>query len=329
MSDSAWGGRRVLVTGAAGFIGSHLVEGLVTAGARVTALIRYTSSGSRGWLASSRLASDVEFVTADITDADVVGKAMRGQDTVFHLAALIGIPYSYAAPESYVRTNVEGTTNVLRAALDANVRRVVHTSTSEVYGTARVVPIREDHPLQTQSPYSASKAAADLLAWSFHRSFGLGVVIVRPFNTYGPRQSARAVIPTIVSQALTSGEIRLGHTEPTRDFTYVTDMVDGFLRLAQADEAVGEVINLGSGTEISIGSLAARIQSITGTQARIVLEAERTRPAASEVERLCADNSRARTLGWTPRVSLDTGLGETIAWIKEHLEHFRPQSYSV
>jgi dTDP-glucose 4,6-dehydratase len=321
--------RAVLVTGAGGFIGSHLVEQLVAAGATVRALVRYTSSGTRGWLDRSPAAAKVEFIAADIGDRGAVAKAMHGIDTVFHLAALIGIPYSYHAPDSYVRTNVEGTANVLRGALDAGVRRVVHTSTSEVYGTAQRVPIGEDHPLQTQSPYAATKAGADLLAMSYHRSFGLAVTTVRPFNTYGPRQSARAVIPAIITQALGGTTIKLGHTAPTRDFTFVGDIVEGFLQLAHADGAIGRVVNLGSGGEISIGDLAQRICELIGSRARVVRDAARERPDASEVERLCADISLARSLGWAPARSLDAGLRETIAWVKENPQAFRPDEYAI
>ena len=329
MATTDWRGRTVLVTGAGGFIGSHLVEQLVARGAGTRALVRYTSSGRRGWLERSTVAGDVEFIAADICDERSVANAMKGVDTVFHLAALIGIPYSYHAPDSYVRTNVEGTANVLRAALDAGVRRVVHTSTSEVYGSARTVPIREDHPLQTQSPYSATKAGADLLAWSYHCSFGLPVATVRPFNTYGPRQSSRAVIPTIITQALAGGDIKLGHTAPTRDFTFVADTVDGFLQIALADAAVGRVVNVGSGEEISIGALADRICALIGTTSRVVADAARERPGASEVERLCADNSRARQLGWAPAYSLEAGLRETIEWIKRNLHHYRTGEYTI
>ncbi|MEO8679080.1 MAG: SDR family NAD(P)-dependent oxidoreductase [Vicinamibacterales bacterium] len=329
MTKTDWRGRTVLVTGAAGFIGSHLVERLVAEGARIRALVRYTSMGSRGWLDRSPVAGDVEFVSSDIGDAGAVGRAMKGVDTVFHLAALIGIPYSYVAPDSYVRTNVEGTAVVLRAALEANVRRVVHTSTSEVYGTALTVPISEEHPLQTQSPYAASKAGADLLAWSYHRSFGLGVSIVRPFNTFGPRQSTRAVIPTIITQALSGIEIKLGTVSPTRDFTYVLDTVEGFLRVADADTAVGSVVNIGSGEEISIGDLARVIVELTGSKAAVRLDAARERPATSEVERLCADNTRARAIGWTPARSLREGLTETINWMKPNLGLFRAGDYGV
>jgi NAD dependent epimerase/dehydratase len=329
MTAGNWRGRTVLVTGAGGFIGSHLVEALVSRGATTRALVRYTSTGSRGWLDRSPSAANVEFIASDICDERALAKATAGVDTLFHLAALIGIPYSYDAPDSYVRTNIEGTANVLRCALNAGVRRVVHTSTSEVYGTAQTVPIREDHPLQTQSPYSATKAGADLLAWSYHRSFGLGVTTVRPFNTYGPRQSARAVIPTIISQALAGSEIRLGHLSPTRDFTFVADTVDGFLQIADADAAVGRVVNLGSGQEISIGDLVTRITALTGSSAKAVVEARRERPGGSEVERLCADAGLARSLGWTPCHGLDAGLRLTIEWIKSNLAAFRTDEYTV
>ena len=329
MAKTDWRGRKVLVTGAAGFIGSHLVERLVELGAETRALVRYTSTGSRGWLEKSPAADRVTFIASDICDERTVAGAVKGVDTVFHLAALIGIPYSYHAPDSYVRTNIEGTANLLRAALDAGVSRIVHTSTSEVYGSARTVPIREDHPLQTQSPYSATKAGADLLAFSYYSSFGLPVITVRPFNTFGPRQSARAVIPTIITQALAGQEIKLGHTAPTRDFTYVADTVDGFLQIAGADAALGRVVNLGCGEEISIGALAERIVALIGTPARIVADAARERPVTSEVDRLCADHSLARQLGWTPSHTLDAGLRETIEWIKSNREHFRTGEYAI
>ena len=325
-----WANRRVLVTGGGGFIGSHLVERLVAAGATTRALVRYTSAGTWGWLDQSTVKADVEVLAGDICDRDVLARAMHGVDVVFHLAALIGIPYSYDAPASYVRTNIEGTLAVLQTAIASGVRRVVHTSTSEVYGSALRVPIDETHPLQTQSPYSASKAAADLLAHAFHRSFDLDVVTVRPFNTYGPRQSARAVIPTIITQALTGTSIRLGHLTPTRDFTYVADTVDGFVRAAEADDVAGRIFNLGTGQEISIGDLARTIQSLIGTDVPIVADDVRERPAASEVERLRADASAARAaLGWTAAHRLTDGLTRTIAWMKDHLERYRIGAYSV
>ena len=326
----AWTNHRVLVTGGGGFIGSHLVERLVSLGATTRVLVRYTSSGTWGWLDDSPVKSQMDVFAGDICDRDVLARAMQGVETVFHLAALIGIPYSYDAPASYLRTNVEGTLAALQTALAAGVRRVVHTSTSEVYGTALHVPIDERHPLQTQSPYSASKAGADLMATAFHRSFGLDVVTVRPFNTYGPRQSARAVIPTIITQALAGSAIRLGHLSPTRDFTYVADTVDAFVRAADAPDATGQVFNIGSGQEISVGDLVRTIQAITGTTVPVVTDAARDRPEASEVERLCADASRARaTLGWSPRYRLVEGLTETVAWMKDNLERYRIGSYSV
>jgi NAD dependent epimerase/dehydratase len=326
--DPSWAGRSVLVTGAGGFIGSHLVERLVRQGAHVRAFVRYSSSGGWGWLDHSEVKGEIEVVLGDVQDAESVLGALDGVDAVFHLAALIAIPYSYSAPYSYVRTNVEGALNVLQGARKANVGRVVHTSTSEVYGSALRVPIAEDHPLQGQSPYSASKIGADKLAESFFLSFGLPVVTVRPFNTYGPRQSARAIIPTIVTQALAGSEIRLGNLSPTRDLTFVEDTVDAFVRLADCPEAVGQVVNVGTGREISVGDLAALVLRLVGREFPIVTEGERTRPHGSEVERLCADASRARALtGWEPQRTLESGLEETIAWIGENLDRYRIGAY--
>jgi len=330
-AEAPWSGKTVLVTGAGGFIGSHLAERLVTLGARVRGLVRYTSSGSWGWLDSSPVKRDVEVLTGDVADRDSVRRAVQGTDVVLHLAALVGIPYSYEAPRSYVRTNIEGTLNLLQAALDNGVRRFVHTSTSEVYGTARYVPIDEAHPLQGQSPYSATKIGADKLAESFHLSFGLPVVIVRPFNTYGPRQSARAVIPTIVTQCLAGEQVKLGNLTPTRDLNFVTDTAEGFVKAGSSgEEAADQVINLGTGREIAIGDLARKIAAITGVPLRIEQEAQRLRPEGSEVERLCAANARARTLlGWEPQVSLDEGLARTVDWIRQNLERYRPGSYTI
>lgn len=322
-----WAGRPVLVTGAGGFIGSHLVERLVGLGAQVRALVRYTSHGGWGWLDHSDVKGEVEVVLGDVQDAESVLSALDGIDVVFHLAALIAIPYSYSAPFSYVRTNVEGTLNVLQGARRAGVGRVVQTSTSEVYGTALRVPIAEDHPLQGQSPYSASKIGADKLAESFFLSYGLPVATIRPFNVYGPRQSARAIIPTIITQALAGSEIRLGNLEPTRDLTFVEDTVDGFIRLAESPDAVGQVVNVGSGKEISVGDLAALVLRLVGRELPIVSEGERTRPQGSEVERLCADASRARALGWEPQRTLEAGLDQTIAWIGENLDRYRVGAY--
>jgi NAD dependent epimerase/dehydratase len=325
-------GSRVLVTGAGGFIGSHLAERLVREGARVRALVHYNALGLRGWLDHSDLAGELEIVAGDIADADSVAAAVAGCDFVFHLAALIGIPYSYVAPRNYVRTNVEGTLNVLQAARSHAVRRTLVTSTSEVYGTAREVPIPETHPLQGQSPYSASKIGADKMAESFFLSFGLPVVTVRPFNTYGPRQSLRAVIPTIISQALEEREVKLGNLHPTRDLNFVEDTVAGFLAAALAPDAVGQVINLGTGKEITVGDLARRIFGLLGreTPPQLVAEASRLRPVASEVERLCADATRARQiLGWQPAVSLDEGLRRTIDWLGANRHRYARRDYVV
>ena len=324
-----WSKKRVLITGAGGFIGSHLTERLVELGAETHAFVHYNSFGSCGWLEQSPLKNDLRIILGDIRDQDIVSKALTNADVVFHLAALIAIPYSYHAPLSYVRTNVEGTLNVLQAAQRAG-SLVVHTSSSEVYGTAIKVPIDEGHPLQGQSPYSASKIGADKIAESFHLSFGLPVITVRPFNTFGPRQSARAVIPTIITQALTESEIRLGNLAPTRDLNYVSDTVAGFIKAAETPTAVGEVINLGSGTEISIGDLAAKILQILGKDMPIVAESVRVRPQNSEVERLCADSRKARMLlDWKPGYSLAAGLEKTIEWMAQNNERFCGGTYII
>jgi len=311
-----WSGVRVLVTGAAGFIGSHLVQELVGRGARVTAFVRYTSRAAVGFLSS--LTTDLQIVAGDLTEFESVYQAMKGQDYVFHLGALIGVPYSFVHPREVVQVNTIGTLNVLTAAREIRPRRVVLTSTSEVYGTARYVPIGEDHPLQAQSPYAASKIAADKLGEAFHHSYNLPVSIIRPFNTFGPRQSLRAVIPTIIAQALQGGPILLGATSPTRDFTFVKDTARGMIRGAEIDEAVGEVINLGTGQEISIGDLAKNIIFIIGRDVEIQSDEERLRPGTSEVHRLCCENGKAqRLLAWRPQYSLEEGLKEAIAWMSE------------
>ncbi len=324
-----WSGRPVLVTGGEGFIGSHLVEQLLQDGAKVRALIHYTPSGRLGWLKDR--ADDVEVLAGDVRDAGRVLQAVKGAEVVFHLAALIGIPYSYEAPESYVQTNVLGTHNVLMAARQSDVHRVVQTSTSEVYGTARRVPIDETHPLQPQSPYSASKIGADMLALSFHHAFGLPVSVMRPFNTYGPRQSSRAVIPAILGQLLAGAEeVKLGATTPTRHFNFVTDTVRGFLAVATSDMTVGQVVNIGSGREISVGDLVELLIQISGRKATLVTDQERLRPGASEVERLLCDNTRAREwTGWRPEVSLSEGLRRTAEWVAENLSSVRTTSYHV
>jgi dTDP-glucose 4,6-dehydratase len=322
-------GRQILVTGAGGFIASHLVEAFVAVDARVRAFVRYDSRGSHGWLDTipAETLGRVEIVAGDIRDAPTVDRAVAGCEVVLHLASLIAIPYSYLAPEAYVATNVVGTQHVLDACRRHDVTRIVHTSTSEVYGTAQRVPIDERHPLHPQSPYAASKASADLLALSYHASFGSPVVVVRPFNTYGPRQSLRAIIPTIVAQLIAGGPVRLGATTPTRDFTFVTDTVDGFVRAAAAD-AIGEVVQLGSGQEISIGDLARLIADLIGAPLALELDEGRLRPEASEVLRLVSDATRARELlGWAPTVSLRDGLASTIAWLRTDAAVGRSREY--
>jgi len=325
-----WQDKKVLVTGGAGFIGSHLTEKLVALGARTRVLVHYNSSGSWGWLDHSPMKNDFEVTLGDIRDQDSLDRVMQGIEVVFHLAALIAIPYSYQAPLSYVRTNVEGTMNVLQSAARNKVGSIVHTSTSEVYGTAITVPISEHHPLQGQSPYSATKIGADKIAESFHLSFGLPIVTVRPFNTFGPRQSMRAVIPTIITQALYEEEIRLGSLDPTRDLNYVADTVEGFVKAAATPAAIGETINLGTGRETSIRELTQKIQKIAGRDLPIVTDKQRIRPAKSEVERLCADTSKARELlGWSPSHTLEQGLERTVEWIQENNERYQRGIYGI
>lgn len=325
-----WIGKVVLVTGAGGFIGSHLAEKLVELGADVRAFVHYNALGTYGWLDTSVQTSQMRVIAGDIADRDSVRDAMEGVDTVFHLAALIAIPYSYRAPASYVRANVEGTLNVVQAARETGVRRVLHTSTSEVYGTAQYVPIDEKHPLQGQSPYSASKIGADKIAESFHLSFGVPLVTIRPFNTFGPRQSARAVIPTIITQLLSGQSLQLGNLTPTRDLNFVSNTVDGYIAAAASDRAVGQTINLGSAREISIGDLANLIARLSGRPIDITTDEQRLRPDNSEVERLLAANAKAKDiLDWTPRVSLEEGLRYTIEWVGAHMERYRPGVYMV
>lgn len=324
--------KQVLVTGAGGFIGSHLTETLVKNGAKVRVFIRYNSRDGRGNLEDldPKVLDEIEIVAGDLRDADVIERSLKGCDTVFHLGALVGIPYSYKNPREVVETNIMGTFNVLTAARDLGVSRIVHTSTSEVYGSARYVPIDENHPLQGQSPYSASKIGADKLAESFYASYELPVVTVRPFNCYGPRQSARAVIPTLITQAMASKEIRLGNIETLRDFTYVTDTVEGFIRASQKQTALGKVINVGSGKEISIGELAHVIKKTLGSTANIVVDESRIRPSRSEVNRLLADNHLAReVLEWEPRVPLEDGIERTMEWIAVHLDRFHIGKYQI
>jgi dTDP-glucose 4,6-dehydratase len=325
-----WSGKKVLVTGAGGFIGSHLTEALVIAGATTTAMVRYNSGSLIGNLAFTDVDArdEVQVISGNIEDSDFVYRAIKGQDIVLHLAALIAIPYSYQAPRSYMRTNMEGTLNVLEAARRYDVARVVHTSTSETYGTALRTPIDEDHPLQAQSPYSASKISADKLAESYYRSFATPVTTLRPFNTFGPRQSARAFIPTIISQALERDEIRLGSLTPERDMTFVSDTVAGFMAAAATPGIEGMTMNLGTGKTYSVGWFAKRILELMDVDKPVVQDAERLRPALSEVMKLVSDNTRARdTMGWSPMVSLDDGLRRTIEFVRKHPLFYQTDRY--
>jgi len=328
-----WKGTHVLVTGAGGFIGSHLTEELARQGARVRALIHYNSRSSRGFLENlpAPLSRRVEVRAGDVCDGHFVSELVRGQDVVFHLAALIAIPYSYQAPQSFVSVNVQGTLNVLEACRRRGVKKLVHTSTSEVYGTARYTPMDEAHPLQGQSPYSASKIGADHLAEAFHRSFGLPVAVARPFNTYGPRQSARAVLATIVSQALNGRpEISVGALAPVRDFNYVADTVSGFLAVGADPRSVGEIVNLGSGRGITIGRAARLILRLTGSKAPLVEDKRRLRPANSEVLKLICGNGKARRLlGWKPRFRFEEGLARMVDYIRSHASEYKTDVYNV
>lgn len=327
-----WNDKQVLVTGAGGFIGSHLVDELLNRGANVTAFVHYNARNHWGMLEGryNEKTPNLTVVAGDISDTHFVKKMISKNNVVFHLAALIGIPYSYIAPESYINTNVKGTLNVMQASLESGVDRVVHTSTSEVYGTAQYTPIDEKHPLQGQSPYSASKIGADKIAESYYYSFDLPVTIIRPFNTFGPRQSTRAVIPTIITQALTSDNIRLGSLTPIRDLTYVTDTVQGFIKMAESKKTTGKTINTGSGSGITIGDLADIIIKRINPNISITCENERIRPEKSEVMQLLCDNRLAWELaGWKPECSLEDGLTQTIDWMKTHISSYKPGLYTV
>ena len=326
-------GKKILVTGSEGFIGSHLTEKLVELGADVTALVQYNSFNNWGWLDTfdKKIKDSIKVVAGDVREYDGMKRNIKGQDVVFHLAALIAIPYSYLSPMAYVRTNVEGTTNVLEACREYEIQKIVHTSTSETYGTALYVPIDEKHPMQGQSPYSASKIGADKIAESFYKSFNMPIATIRPFNTYGPRQSARAVIPTIISQILAGKtEIKLGSLTPTRDFNYVKDTAEAFIKIADSDKTIGEVINAGSNHEISIENTVKKIIKLIGKDIKIICDDERLRPENSEVNRLWADNTKIKELTeWTPQYSLDEGLNETIQWIKNNMQYFKTDIYNV
>lgn len=326
-----WAERRIAITGAGGFIGSHLTEHLVDQGAEVTAFVRYNSRNDWGLLETipEDIRSRITVETGDLRDADALRRLTRETEVLFHLGSLIAIPYSYSHPRDVIETNVLGTLNVLNAALENGIERLVHTSTSEVYGTARYVPIDEEHPLQGQSPYSASKIGADKIAESFYRTYDLPVSTIRPFNTYGPRQSARAIIPSLIAQVLSSDKVHVGALHPTRDFTYILDTVRGFSAVASSPATVGTVVNIGSNFEVSIGDLVNRITALCGRDVEVIQETERMRPDKSEVERLWCDNSRARDLlGWEPTIGLDQGLASTIDWMKDSLYRYKPALYT-
>ena len=332
MNNNFWKDRKVLVTGAGGFIGSHLVETLVSEGAQVRVFVRYNSRASLGLLhqLSEPIRTELEIVFGDLRDMVAVEDAVRGMSHVFHLGALIAIPYSYVHPVEVVETNVMGTLNILQAARSVGVNRVVHTSSSEVYGSALHVPIEETHPLQGQSPYSASKIGADKIAESYYCAYGLPVVTLRPFNTYGPRQSTRAIIPSLITQALTSDTVRIGNLDTRRDLTYVSDTVQGFLRIAQVEGIEGETFNLGTGQEVSIAELAREIFALMGKSPRLDVEPARLRPQKSEVQRLLSDNRHAQQLlKWSPKVSLREGLLKTIAWISDNLSLYQTGIYQI
>lgn len=333
------GNKKIIITGADGFIGSHLTEELVRRGHNVRAFVLYNSFNSWGWLDHSEpeIKKNIEIFAGDVRDPHGVRQAMKGCDIVFHMAALISIPYSYHSPDTYIDTNVKGTLNIVQAARELGISKIIHTSTSEVYGTARFVPITEEHPLQGQSPYSASKIGADHIAMSFYHAFNTPVSVVRPFNTYGPRQSARAIIPTVITQ-IASGQrkIKLGSLHPTRDFNYISDIVRGFIAVAESDQTIGEVINIGSNFEISIGETVKIIAEIMNANIEIESDSQRIRPENSEVERLWADNSKARKLtGWVPAYGgvegLKRGLQETVAWFTnpEYLRQYKPGKYNI
>jgi NAD dependent epimerase/dehydratase len=333
VDEMNWQGKKVLITGAEGFIGSHLTERLVELGADVTALAQYNSFNNWGWIDTfdKKTRESIKVVTGDIREYDGMKRILKGQEVVFHLAALIAIPYSYLSPMAYVRTNIEGTTNVLEACREYGVEKIVHTSTSETYGTALYVPIDEKHPMQGQSPYSASKIGADKMAESYYKSFNMPIATIRPFNTYGPRQSARAVIPTIISQILAGKtEIKLGSLTPTRDFNFVKDTAEAFIKVAESERTIGEVINAGSNYEITIGDTVKKIVNIIGKDVKILCDDERIRPENSEVNRLWADNTKIKELtGWKPNYTIDSGLCATVEWIKNNMQYFKTDIYNV
>ena len=324
-------GKKILITGAGGFIGSHLTERCVELGYDVRAFVRYNSKNNWGWIENSPVKKNIEVISGDIRDFDSVNKAMKGCEEVFHLAALIGIPYSYVSPLAYIRTNIEGTYNILESAKQHGLKNILITSTSETYGTAQYVPIDEKHPIVGQSPYSASKTSADQIAISYFRSFNMPVKIVRPFNTYGPRQSARAIIPTVISQVLSGKKkIKLGNIHPTRDLTFVKDTAEGFVEISKSKKLDGEITNIGMKEEISVENLVKLISKILKTEIKIESSDERIRPGKSEVERLFCDNSKIIShTKWKPKYNLEKGLKETIEWLKQNLEHYKADIYNV
>lgn len=328
----SWRGKKVLVTGGGGFIGSWLVERLVREGADVAATVQYNSRGDHGRLSQSPadIRDEIEILSGDIRDRFWVRRAVEGREIVFHLAALIAIPYSYQAPQSYVDVNVQGTLNILEACRDCRVERLVHTSTSEVYGTAQYTPIDETHPLHPQSPYAATKSSADQLVYSYYAAFDVPVTTIRPFNNYGPRQSARAVIPTIISQAVSGDDVQLGSLDPVRDFLFVQDTVSGFMAAALAPKVLGETINLGTGVGVTIGEVVDRVATIVGRPLNVIADKQRVRPTKSEVfELICGAEKAKRLLNWIPETSLEAGLAATVEWIGSHKELYRPKQYAV
>lgn len=327
-----WRNKKVLVTGAGGFIGSHLTEHLEELGATVKAFVRYNSRNDWGLLEllPREKLDEIEVIAGDLRDSDAIRQVVEDSEIVFHLGSIIAIPYSYIHPREVIETNVMGALNVLASARESGVEKVIHTSTSEVYGTARYVPIDEKHPLQGQSPYSASKIGADMIAESFYRSYEVPVATIRPFNAFGPGQSARAVIATIISQALTREKVYLGLLHPTRDYTYIADVIEAFIKVAESPNSVGEVINIGSNFEISIGDVAKKVIAVMGKNVEIVTDPKRIRPEKSEVERLWCDNTKAgKLLGWQPKVSFDEGLKRTIAWISDNIDLYKPEIHNV
>jgi len=324
--------KKVLVTGAGGFVGSHLVEALVKSGAKVKAFVHYNSRNDWGMLENvdKNVLKEVEVMASDLRDTDAVRKAVKGQQVVFHLGALIGIPYSYVNPRDVVDTNINGTLNVLTAARDFKAEKIIHTSTSEVYGTAQYVPMDESHPLNPRSPYAASKLAADLLALSFHSSYNLPVGVIRPFNIYGPRQSARAVIPSIITQTLVKREVNLGSIFPTRDLTFVTDTALGFIAFAECEKTVGEVVNLGSNREVSISELIQMVSTCLNKKIKVIKEKKRVRPEKSEVEKLLSDSRKAKALfGWSPKIDVKEGIRKTVSWIGKNIDKYKQEIYNI